>query len=56
MELIDLVRMIVREEISYLEKDMERQEKQLRALAKAVGKRIPYEATWVIEDETQKDE
>lgn len=57
MELSEIVRLLVRSEIEYMEKDIERLERQLRSLAKSVGKTIPYEATWVIEDaKAEKDE
>lgn len=57
MDIQELVRMIVRNEIEYIERDVEKLDQKLRALAKSIGKTIPWEPSFVVTDaETPKDE
>lgn len=57
MDLIELIRMVVRSEVNYLEEDTMRVEKKVNALAKALGKTVSREPQFEVKDvEAEKDE
>lgn len=55
IDLVELIRMVVEEKTRYMQEDIEKLEKKLQALARATGKVIPWEASFVVED-VKKDE